>query len=169
MPKPMNRSMAAWLVAAAVVVATPAAVLAQTQTAVAADSLYLALGGRAGVAALAADLTRRLAVDPRTTAFFKDLDLARFESQMVTQICEMSDGGCRYTGKDMKTVHSGVDITKADFNAVVEILQESMDAQRIAFTVQNRLLARLAPMHREIINAPSEMAAAGPAAPRATP
>ena len=169
MRKPMNRSITAWLVAAAVGMSTPAAALAQAQAPVAADSLYVALGGQAGVAALASDLTRRLADDPHTTAFFKDLDLARFESQMVTQICEMAGGGCRYTGKDMKTVHSGVDITKADFNAVVEVLQQSMDAQRIAFAVQNRLLARLAPMHREIVNAPSEMAAAMPVAPRAAP
>jgi hemoglobin len=32
------------------------------------------------------------------------------------------------------------------------VLQRSMDAQGIGFTVQNRLLARLAPMHRDVVN-----------------
>ena len=43
------------------------------------------------------------------------------------------------------------DITKGNFNALVEVLQQAMDAQGIAFGAQNRLLARLAPMHRDVI------------------
>ncbi|MEO7336926.1 MAG: hypothetical protein ABIV63_10125, partial [Caldimonas sp.] len=54
---------------------------------------------------------------------------------------------------DMHTVHDGVDITKAHFNAVVEMLQQAMETQGIAFRDQNRLLALLAPMHRAIVNA----------------
>jgi hemoglobin len=36
----------------------------------------------------------------------------------------------------------------------VEVLQDTMDAQGIPFVAQNRLLAKLAPMHRQIINTP---------------
>ena len=70
------------------------------------------------------------------------------------QLCEVSGGPCRRGGKDMKKAHSGVDITTSDFNAMVEVLQASMDAQGIGFRTQNQLLARLAPMHRDIVNAP---------------
>jgi hemoglobin len=52
----------------------------------------------------------------------------------------------------MKRVHDGQDITKANFNALVEVLQQAMDARGIAFGAQNRLLAQLAPMHRDIVN-----------------
>jgi hemoglobin len=51
----------------------------------------------------------------------------------------------------MKVAHSNMDITKTDFNALVEVLQKSMDAQGIAFSSQNQLLAKLAPMHRDVI------------------
>jgi hemoglobin len=44
-----------------------------------------------------------------------------------------------------------MDITKGNFNALVEVLQTSMDAKKIPFSAQNRLLAQLAPMHRDII------------------
>ena len=54
----------------------------------------------------------------------------------------------------MKKAHAGVDITRTDFNALVEVLQQSMDARGISFSTQNRLLAKLAPMHRAIVNAP---------------
>ena len=41
--------------------------------------------------------------------------------------------------------------TGADFNALVEVLQAAMDAQGIPYAAQNRLLALLAPMHRDVI------------------
>lgn len=44
-----------------------------------------------------------------------------------------------------------VGIAKKDFNVLVEVLQPSMDDASIPFTTQNRLLALLAPMHRDIV------------------
>ena len=44
------------------------------------------------------------------------------------------------------------DAVSGGFNALVEVLQASMAAQGVPFATQNRLLARLAPMHREIVN-----------------
>jgi hemoglobin len=73
------------------------------------------------------------------------------KSQLVDQICQVSGGPCEYKGPDMKVAHSNMDITKTDFNALVEVLQKSMDAQGIAFSSQNQLLAKLAPMHRDVI------------------
>ena len=51
----------------------------------------------------------------------------------------------------MKSAHGNMDINKTDFNALVEILQQSMDVQGIPFRSQNKLLAKLAPMHRDVI------------------
>ena len=52
----------------------------------------------------------------------------------------------------MKTAHRDIDVARGDFNALVEVLQASMDAQGVPFSTQNQLLARLAPMHRDIVN-----------------
>jgi hemoglobin len=52
----------------------------------------------------------------------------------------------------MKLLHQDFEIRAADFNALVEVLQAAMDARGVPFAVQNRLLARFAPMHRDIIN-----------------
>ena len=92
--------------------------------------------------------------DPRLQPFFKDTNLTNLKEQLVSQICMVSGGPCKYAGADMKSVHADFEIRKGDFNALVEVLQQAMDAQGIAFTAQNRLLARLAPMHRDIINKP---------------
>jgi hemoglobin len=51
----------------------------------------------------------------------------------------------------MAESHAKLAITRGDFNATVEILQEAMDARSIPIGTQNALLARLAPLHREIV------------------
>jgi hemoglobin len=51
----------------------------------------------------------------------------------------------------MKSAHANLDIKKSDFNALVEVLQQSMDARGIPFRTQNQMLALLAPMHRDTI------------------
>ncbi len=116
------------------------------------DVLYQSLGGQSGLNRLVDDFMLRLLADPRMNPFFKDVDQAHVKAQLVAQFCEVAGGPCKLNGPDMKKVHSGFDISKANFNALVEVLQQSMDAQGIAFSAQNRLLAQLAPMHRDIIN-----------------
>ncbi|MBX3622132.1 MAG: group 1 truncated hemoglobin [Rhizobacter sp.] len=131
-----------------------AAAFTGTAHAQADDSLYQQLGAQPGLTRLMDDFMTRLLADPRMNPFFKDVDHAHVKAQLVAQFCEVSGGPCKLKGPDMQKAHSGMDITKHDFNALVEVLQQSMSAQGIAFTTQNRLLARLAPMHREIINTP---------------
>jgi len=71
---------------------------------------------------------------------------------LAEQFCQVAGGGCAYTGLPMDKAHQDMDIAKSDFNALVEVLQAAMDAQGVPFATQNRLLARLAPMHRDIVS-----------------
>lgn len=127
---------------------------AQAQTTVTDDTLYQQLGAQPGLTRLMDDFMTRLLADSRMGPFFKDADHEHVKKELVTQFCEVSGGPCKRKGPDMKKAHAGMDITKSNFNALVEVLQKSMDAQGIAFTTQNKLLAKLAPMHRDIINTP---------------
>lgn len=116
------------------------------------DALYRQLGGEPGLVKLMDDFMPRLLADSRMQPFFKDVDQAHVKAQLVAQFCEVSGGPCKLKGPDMKRAHAGFDIDRASFNALVEVLQQTMDAQGVPFGTQNRLLARLAPMHRDIIN-----------------
>lgn len=115
------------------------------------DALYKAFGEKQGLARLIEDFHIRLLADPRTGPHFKPANARNIKEQLTDQFCKVTGGPCEYKGADMKSAHSNLDITKADFNALVEVLQWSMDAQGIAFSAQNQLLARLAPMHRDVI------------------
>jgi len=116
------------------------------------DSLYRTFGERAGLVRLMDDFMARLLADARMKPFFQDADQQHVKDELVLQFCEVAGGPCRRDGPDMKKAHDGMDITRGDFNRLVELLQRSMDAQGIPFAAQNRMLARLAPMHREIVN-----------------
>ena len=50
----------------------------------------------------------------------------------------------------MKRSHEGQNIDRAAFNALVEDLQDAMDKNGVPFHAQNKLLAKLAPMYRDV-------------------
>ena len=115
------------------------------------DSLYLALGGGPGIASLTTDLVARLKADPRIGSFFKDTKPKHLADQLRDQFCELAGGPCKLDSDGMRATHEDLKIHAADFNRLVEVLQQTMDDHGIAFSTQNRLLALLAPMHREIV------------------
>lgn len=115
------------------------------------NTLYQSLGEKPGVTALASDFVDRMKAHPRIGTMFDKIKPAYLEEQIADQFCEVSGGPCQYDGETMKNSHAELGIDKAQFNLVVEILQAAMDAQGIPFTAQNQLLAKLAPMHRDII------------------
>ena len=124
---------------------------ALAQTASPANPLYQSFGEKPGLALLMDDFMARLLADPRTGPHFKPANQQRVKEQLVEQLCALSGGPCVYKGADMKSSHANLDIKKSDFHALVEVLQQSMDARGIAFREQNRMLALLAPMSRDII------------------
>src|ERR1700740_1994009 len=97
------------------------------------DSAYQAWGGKAGLRAVMEDFVPRLIADPRTAPFFKNVNRENLTTQLTEQLCQEAGGPCTYQGAPMKLVHQDLDIARRDFNALVEILQQSMDAKAIPF------------------------------------
>ncbi|HEY8977924.1 MAG TPA: group 1 truncated hemoglobin [Burkholderiaceae bacterium] len=116
------------------------------------DTLFRDLGGQAGIDRIVGDFVPRLAADARLGEFFKRANQDHLRQMLGELICRISGGGCTYTGLSMKQAHQDIDVAKGDFNALVEVLQSAMDAQGVPFATQNRLLARLAPLHRDVVN-----------------
>ena len=153
------------LIAAAFAVLVPAIAFAAEQpvdpyvqspanadaTPLASDGTFKAFGGKAGVDRVVAGMIARATKDPRISDIFKSQDLERLQRTLSEQICYVLDGGCAYTGRDMKTAHKDLGIQPSDMNALVENLQLAMDAEKVPFAAQNRLLAKLAPMRRDVV------------------
>ena len=109
-------------------------------------------GGEAGLVALMDDFMVLLLADERTRPYFAYIDQDKTKKHLVEQFCAILGGGCTYTGRDMIEAHREFEIHHTEFNALVESLQIAMQRRGIPFRAQNKLLAKLAPMHREIIN-----------------
>jgi len=113
-------------------------------------TLYQSLGEKEGITRIVDDLLQGVHADPRTHDYFVDVSERRLREKLIEQICQISDGPCQYTGRTMERSHEGLHITRAAFNALVEDLQIAMEKNDIPNRVQNRLLARLAPMVHQI-------------------
>ena len=114
------------------------------------DSLYRAFGGKAGLAALMTDFVARLNADTQIGRYFKEVNAKHLAAQLTDQLCVVAGGPCEYEGAAMKPSHAELGITRADFNRLVEVLQDTMNARDIAYGTQRQMLARLAPMVRDI-------------------
>lgn len=112
--------------------------------------VYRQFGEEAGLVALMDEFMVLLLADERTRPFFENADQAGIKKHLVEQFCVILGGPCTYTGRDMKSSHANLGIDRGSFNALVEDLQIAMNKRKIPFAAQNKLLAKLAPMHREI-------------------
>jgi hemoglobin len=114
-------------------------------------SLYQAFGGHDGLVHITDDLMVNVLADPRTHDFFVAAKRDQIKSGLIQIFCHVMGGGCDYTGKNMTEAHSQLGIREEDFTALVENLQKAMDKNHVPFWAQNRLLAAMAPHHREIV------------------
>lgn len=116
------------------------------------DNLFHALGNEPGISQIVDQMLNLVTQDERIKAFFKDTDMPRLAKLLKEQFCVISDGPCQYTGDDMKVVHENLGINAAQFYALAEDLQIAMDKLGVPSATQNRLMAKLAPMKRDIVS-----------------
>lgn len=115
------------------------------------DLLYRELGGRESIQAFTDDFYDRMLQDARIARYFDGINMKYLKRVLADYFCVVAGGPCVYDGVGMKDAHAHLGIDRAAFNALVENLQLAMDAAGVPFGVQNRLLARMAFSHRDII------------------
>ena len=114
-------------------------------------AVFEAFHGKDGIARIASDTIDRSVADPRIAEVFKGIDIPKLKAHLAEQICFVLGGGCAYTGRDMKTSHKDLGVNMAEMNALVENLQWAMDKEGVPFRAQNKLLAKLAPMKKDVV------------------
>jgi len=117
-------------------------------------TLYKRLGGREGISIVVADFVTNMAGDTRVNARFKDMkgpEIEKLKSNLSDQICDATGGPCSYLGRDMKTAHTGMKITEAEWNATVENLVKALDKQKVGAKETSELLGMLGPMKADIV------------------
>ena len=123
----------------------------ETRANAARTGLYQRLGGKGAIAAVTDELLKRCAADERINARFLNADLPRLRQGLIDQICQVTGGPCTYTGKDMKTAHTGMHIREDEFNALVEDLKGALTQLKVPGHEQNELIELLAPMKPDVV------------------
>ena len=110
-----------------------------------------AFGGQGGIRRIAERTIELSQDDARISAIFAAHDMVRLKRTLFEQFCYILNAGCDYTGRDMRTAHAEMGVERSDLNALVENLQQAMREADISFAAQNRFLAKLAPMSKDVV------------------
>lgn len=84
-----------------------------------------------------------------TVAEASRLQLLR--NNLIDQICAGAGGPCQYKGKTMLEAHTGINISGAEFNALVGDLVAALDFYDVPEAEKNDLLVILGPMQTDIV------------------
>jgi hemoglobin len=129
---------------------TVLAVLAGAQSR--AGTLFEDMGGGSVLHATVDKFTDLILADPRINFTFAEANLAKFKGLLYDQLCELSGGPCAYAGRDMRSAHQKLRLNTAEFDALAEDLYLALGKCGVPYRLQNKLMAKLAPMKRDIVN-----------------
>ncbi|WP_428636620.1 group I truncated hemoglobin [Shewanella sp.] len=113
-------------------------------------TVYEQLGKTEGITLIADDFLTNIANDKLIRHHFEQTDIAIFRQRFIEHLCVVTGGDCNYQGETMFNSHQGLNITQADFDAIVGHLIAAMKQQNIPISTRNALLAKLAPMYSDI-------------------
>ena len=117
-------------------------------------TLYQRLGGYDALAAVSDDFLGRLAADPSLGRFFVGLSTdskIKVRQHIVDFLCVATAGPCKYTGRDMKTAHTGLGITDADWNQMVKLLGQTFDKFSVPEKERADVVGALAGLRADIV------------------
>ncbi|SDM58690.1 hemoglobin [Franzmannia pantelleriensis] len=115
------------------------------------QALFAELGGEPGISAVVENLMYRVADDSHIVGFFANTNIDLFVASLEQQLCDISDGPCDYQGPPMDRAHQHMGLDDSHFNRLVEHLDAAMIEEGLPLRTRNRLFARLAPLHAEIM------------------
>jgi len=114
-------------------------------------TLFDRIGGEPKLRATVNEFTTIVLADDRINFAFAETNIDKFKQLLYEQLCELTEGPCRYTGRDMHTAHAKLNVNDAQFNALAEDLYKAFDRVHVPYRVQNQVVALLAPMERDIV------------------
>ena len=117
-------------------------------------SLYNRLGGKPAITAVVDQFVANVAADRRINGRFATADIPRLKGHLVDQVCSATGGPCAYSGRDMKRTHTGMGITTAEFEALVQDLVAALDTFHVPGGEKQELLGLLGPMKKDIVEVP---------------
>lgn len=125
-----------------------------------ADTLYARLGGKKAIEAVVDDFVDRLADDPKVNVTRQGTantweatpaHVRQIKKMITLQICDVTGGPQKYTGRDMRTAHRGMQITETEFDLSARRLRDSLEKFNVPKQEQDELINIVASTRPEIV------------------
>lgn len=110
-------------------------------------SLFWRLGGPDAVNAAVDETIKLSRADPRLAGRLSGACAGKLKEQL----CAATGGPCTYTGRDMKTAHTGMKISETEFGALGENLVKVLDVFKVPEGEKSELLGLILPMKTQIV------------------
>jgi hemoglobin len=116
------------------------------------ESLYQRLGGHDAIAALARTVFNNHCNNEVIKNRYLKSDPEKVVQKVTEFMCAGFGGQEEYTGEDMLTAHTGMNISDEEFNAVVEDVMKAMETHKAEQREKDEVLAALWSMRSEIVH-----------------
>ena len=120
------------------------------------ESLFNRIGGLPVITEVTSEMLDIVTNDPRTMAPFKGINRMTLKNNLRDFFCLKTGGHCQYDGETMKNAHSQSNITTAQFEILVQVLRDRLDAHQIPNKEKNELLKIMAPFKRDVVTQPQQ-------------
>jgi hemoglobin len=126
----------------------------QAKPANAEKPLYERLGGYDALAAVTDDFLGRLEKSKNLGRFFvglSDDSAIKLRQHVIDFLCMATGGPCKYGGRDIRVVHTGLEITEADWDENVKLLIETFDKFKVPEKERGEVLAAVGTLKKDIV------------------
>ncbi|MFD1122621.1 group 1 truncated hemoglobin [Methylophilus flavus] len=114
-------------------------------------TLFQRIGGMPMLSRLSNQTLDIVSKDPRTSRSFDGVKMKTLKESVTNFLCVKTGGNCVYEGETMKKSHADLHNTVAEFEIMVDVLRERMDANGVGTKEKNELLKILAPMKHDVV------------------
>ncbi|WP_308367688.1 MULTISPECIES: group 1 truncated hemoglobin [unclassified Microbulbifer] len=129
-----------------VTVLTSAMANAQSTSESESRTLYQRLGGLMPISVVVSDLIDVLVTDPEINrnpavdAARKRVPAPYLKFQVTAQVCQVTGGPCKYTGRSMKEAHAHLNITEGEWQRMVTLLKQVLAKHKVPAQESRELL-----------------------------
>ena len=113
--------------------------------------LYARLGEKSAITAVVDQFVANVMNDTRINGRFATTDIPKLKGHFVDLVCVAAGGPCQYTGREMKALHSGMNITDGEFSALLGDLAVALDKLKVPVQEKTELLGLLGRMKKDIV------------------
>lgn len=115
------------------------------------ESLFERLGGEEGITAIASDLVDNHLANAAIAPRFAASDVAVLKNAAATFFIAGTGGPSVYKGKDMLATHKGMNISAAEFMAVLDDALNALEKNNVGQREQEEVLFVLYSMRNDVV------------------